>query len=594
MRQKNSSPFSLQEHPQRTFLLVSIGLVLILYWRSFTSPFVYDDLDQVVNNPNLGSWSTFAQRFLLHPVALTSSFLHYGGLTYRPLFWLSLFIDRTLWGLNAGGFHATNVALHLLNGNLIFTLLRRLKMEVFSAAAVSLLWLSLPVDTEVVAWISGRAYALCTLFILLCLLAALNYLHRGGFIWGLVCFVTGAGAVLSHELGVMTLPLLLLVALGTKHKWNRRLLITVGFICLAILGAELLRFGIGVKAFSGLASIKWASLALWQYVVLTLFPLHMSVERSTSISLSQAHPWLLFSMACIALALSYAVFRRQRNPAVLGGFLWFALCIAPFCFFTNYQGVAERFAYLAAIGIATAIVAACFIGSEPRVRNLLTVCVTIWFVWNIYKTSVRVNDWSDPVRLFQHSLEATPLSPSLHYNLAFSFRQRGDLQNALNEYQRVLNIDKDYPNTFASLGDVYLQMGSFSAALTAYKQALSRNPNDTAVLLNSAMAYQGVEAMNEAEAAYQRVLQINPTNTAAHVDLGVFYMKEKKPENAARQFAIAINEKSSDPAPYFDLAVLMQQAGRGDLALALYKKVLELKPNDEDTLHNIEILSQTH
>jgi Flp pilus assembly protein TadD len=40
--------------------------------------------------------------------------------------------------------------------------------------------------------------------------------------------------------------------------------------------------------------------------------------------------------------------------------------------------------------------------------------------------------------------------------------------------------------------------------------------------------------------------------------------------------------------------VIFQQAGRGDLALVLYKKVLELKPNDEDTLQNMKILGQAH
>jgi protein O-mannosyl-transferase len=113
-----------------------------------------------------------------------------------------------------------------------------------------------------------------------------------------------------------------------------------------------------------------------------------------------------------------------------------------------------------------------------------------------------------------------------NHNLAFSLRERKDFKDALSEYQRVLEIDKNYPHTFASIGDVYLQLGSSSAALTAYEQAIFQNPNDIAALLNIAMVYQSVGAMNEAEAAYQRIIKINPMNTAAHVDLGVLYMKE--------------------------------------------------------------------
>jgi Flp pilus assembly protein TadD len=594
MRLRPPSTSSLHEHPKRTFLLLSGVLVLFIYWRAFTSPFVYDDFDQVLNNPNLESWSLFVKRFLLHPVVLTTSFLGYAGSTYRPLFWVSLFIDRAVWGLQAGGFHATNVALHFVNGNLAFALLRRLKMPVLSAAAVALLWLSLPIGTEVVAWISARSYALCSMFIMICLLSALNHIRDGGFMWGLACFAAAACAVLSHELGIVILPLLFLLILITNLHQSRKLLGMPGIVCLAVISVEALRFAVGVKTFSAVASLKWASLALRQYVVLTLFPLHMSVERSTTISQSQPYRCLIVVMLCFALAFSYAVVRRRNNPALLGGLTWFTICIAPFCLLMNYQGLAERFTYLASIGIVTAIIAVCSIPNQPRLRNLLMMSVAVWGIWNIYRTKTRVTDWSDPVRLYRNSLLATPQSPSVHYNLAFSLKERGDLQEALSEYDRVLQLDRNYPHGFVSLGDVYLQLGSFSAAQMAYGQALKQTPNDTSVLLNSGVAYQKAGAMTEAEATYQRVLQVDPASSAAHVDLGVLYFQEKRPNDAMHQFAMAIDQKTKDPVPYYDLAVIFQQAGRGDLALVLYKKVLELKPNDEDTLQNIKTLGQAH
>jgi Flp pilus assembly protein TadD len=355
-----------------------------------------------------------------------------------------------------------------------------------------------------------------------------------------------------------------------------------------------LRLGVGVKSFSALASVKWASLALWKYLVLTLFPLHMSVERSTSISPGQSNPWLAAEILCIVLLLAYAVLRRRNNPALLGGLTWFAICIAPFVVLMNYQGLAERFTYLASIGIVAAIIALCSIPGQPRFRNLLMMFVAVWGVWNIYRTSVRVVDWSDPVRLYRNSLQATPQSPSLWYNLAFSLRQRGDLDEALTDYQHVLQLDRSYPNAYASLGDVYLQRGSFSAAQAAYKEALAQTPKDIAALLNSGAAYQSAGATREAETSYQRVLQIDPASSAAHVNLGVLYLSEKKSNEAAHQFAMAIELKTKDPVPYYDLGVLFQQSGRADLALALYKKVLELKPNDEDTLANMTIIAQAH
>jgi tetratricopeptide (TPR) repeat protein len=294
------------------------------------------------------------------------------------------------------------------------------------------------------------------------------------------------------------------------------------------------------------------------------------------------------------LVFGYAVLQRRNHPALLGGLIWFTVCIAPFVVLTNYQGLAERFAYLASIGIVAAIVAVCSIPNQPRLRNVLAGFVAVWAVWNLYRTTTRVADWSDPVRLYTNSLQATPQSPSLHYNLGYSLKARGDLHAALDQYQRTLQLDSNYPRASASLGDVYLQLGSFGAAQAAYKQALALAPDDIVTLLNSGTVDQSIGAMSEAEANYQRVLQLDPSSTAAHVNLGVLYMKEKRSNDAAHQFAIAIDQKTKDPIPYFDLAVLFQQSGRSDQALALYKRVLELKPNDEDTLENIKLLGQTH
>ena len=141
-------PLSLREtHQKKTFLLLAVVLIGFLYWRSLGSPFVYDDLDQIVNNPNLSEWSNFAHRFLLRPVDLTSSLLSNAGSTYRPVFWMSLFIDRKLWGLDPFGYHLTNLVLHLLNGLLAFFLLLRLRLDPKAALAAGLIWLSLPIST---------------------------------------------------------------------------------------------------------------------------------------------------------------------------------------------------------------------------------------------------------------------------------------------------------------------------------------------------------------------------------------------------------------------------------------------------------------
>jgi len=200
--------------------------------------------------------------------------------------------------------------------------------------------------------------------------------------------------VLSHELGVIVLPLLLVLVFGTELQRSKKLLTAIEVIALAMFGVEALRIGVGVKSFSALTSLKWVGLAFWEYVALTLFPLHMSVERSTSISLNEPHLWFYAGLIGFVIALAYAVMQRKRNPILVHGLSWFGIGIAPFCIMMSYQGLAERFAYFAAIGMVGAIVAVCLQANHPKVRKALTVCVTVWSLWNFYRTAVRATDWS--------------------------------------------------------------------------------------------------------------------------------------------------------------------------------------------------------
>ena len=587
------SVLSLHTHPWRSFLLLAVLLVAALYGQTLDAPFVYDDLDQVLNNPNLGTWADFTHRFLLHPVSLTTSFLNHTGSTYRPLFWFSLFLDHTLWGLNPAGFHATNLLLHLLNGILAFALLQRLRLPPTWAALTALLWLALPLNTEAVAWISGRAYLLCTAFILLALLSALRYAAGGTKLWLAITATAAIAAALSHELGLITLPLLLLLPLATDTRWQRRHTELACLLGLALLALFALRLAVGVQSFSGIASPTWSAQALGDYLALAIFPLHLSVERSTSLIPGQLHPGLLLAAAALLLALVYAVIQRTANPLLLTGLAWFLLCLAPFVLLTNYQGLAERFAYLATLGLTLAVTAAIRQAAPAQLQRAAVSLLALWSVCALARTATRAADWADPIRLYRASLEANPNSPSLHYNLAFSLRERGDpgdLDQAIPEYQRTLALAPTYPHALASLGDIYLRLNRYAEAQATYARALAQNPRDTDVLLNSGAAFQAAGQPTQAADAWEHVLQIDPTNSPAHVNLGVLALNGGQLNEAMHQFAMAIDLKSKDPVPYYDLGALFQKAGRGDLALALYKKVLELKPNDPDTLHNLQLL----
>jgi hypothetical protein len=96
-------------------LLVFAGLAA--YANSFSGPFVFDDGGSIVDNPTIRHLAQLGS--VLRPPA--------GGLTVsgRPVLNLTLALNYAVGGTTVGGYHAVNLAIHLLAGLTLFGIARR-------------------------------------------------------------------------------------------------------------------------------------------------------------------------------------------------------------------------------------------------------------------------------------------------------------------------------------------------------------------------------------------------------------------------------------------------------------------------------------
>jgi protein O-mannosyl-transferase len=576
-------------HPGLSFALLSGLWVLALYWRALGAPFIYDDLDQIVNNPALGSLHATFHRFWLAPVAFTSEFRGAGGgSTYRPLYWLSLAIDRKVWGAGgAGGFHFTNLLIHWANGVVGFMLLRRVRVPAVTAAVAAIVWLGMPINTEVVDWVSGRAYLLCGFFLLLGLWAADSYLRSGKWLALAGYFVASLTAVFSHEAGLLVLPLTVLVAyaagLVSQRLWSG----VVGAAVLVGVVYFALKHFVGAAGAQGAGAFWAIGLTFWKYVLWMIAPVHMSVERSTSAPANVFSAAAVVAWVGLLALIGVVVVLRKRVPIVAAGLAWMVIALLPFCGFVFiYQGMAERFCYLAAAGLAV-VIASFALEYAGNWKKVALGCCAVWVVWGAWRVNARVVDWSDPVALYQSSLEATPQSPTLFYNLGFAYREKGYLAKAEENYREATRLWPEYQRAWASLGDIDSRLGRPADAVAAYKKALTLDAKDAGTTINLAMAYEQLGDNRSAEEQLQRAIALAPKESGALTDLGALYQQEGRIDDAIKAFQTAIENNPSDPIPYFDMAVMFQQRGQDDVALRFYKKVLQLRPDDPDTLVNL-------
>ncbi|AXC09800.1 TPR Domain containing protein [Acidisarcina polymorpha] len=483
----------------------------ILYHGVFGAPFLYDDLDQVANNPALESWRAVWSKYLLRPSQLGSGFLENGGSSYRPGFWIALALERHVFGAGPAGFHFTSLLLHWINGVLLFVLLRRLKAGVPVAALATLVWLGLPVNSEAVAWVSGQLYPLSTAFLLLALLLALGYLRSGG--WGWLAAFTGAAllANLSHEQGVLLVAFLALgYALLEADRRPRRWALLVGFALLADAVYVACRLVVGTRAGGGPHHPWSAGEVFWRYIQLIVLPVHMSVERSTvvphaALTGGAVAAWVaLFALMIVVIQL------RRQAPMLAVGLSVVLVAVLPYCGFVYiYQGMAERYVYLASIGFALGITAAAA-AARPVAREIAFTSLAIWMGWSAWRLMRRVEDWQDPIALYGHSLEATPESVLMNLNYGAALQTAGRQAEAESQYRHVISLAPKDSTAYVDLESLYIEEGRLDEAIAMYKQAVAVNPNDSNAYFDLGVMFQQRGQDREALAFYKKVLQLKP------------------------------------------------------------------------------------
>jgi tetratricopeptide (TPR) repeat protein len=101
-----------------------------------------------------------------------------------------------------------------------------------------------------------------------------------------------------------------------------------------------------------------------------------------------------------------------------------------------------------------------------------------------------------------------PLTPEEHLNLGVSYEKKGELDNALQEYETAA---KKLPAAYLYIGNIYYVKGEFGKAAQYYGKAIREVPGNADAYNNLAWLYylEGKD-LGEAERLASRAVELNP------------------------------------------------------------------------------------
>src|SRR5436305_9049262 len=162
----------------------------------------FDDDLYVYNAPGIQAGLT------IKGIALAFTTLH--ARNWHPLATISHMLDCQLYGLKAGGHHATNILLHTIAVLLLFRVLREMTGAVWKSTIVAALFAVHPLHVESVAWVSERKDVLSAVFFLLMLNAYVRYARAPSITRYLLVAVLFTAGLMSKPM-LVTAPVILLL-----------------------------------------------------------------------------------------------------------------------------------------------------------------------------------------------------------------------------------------------------------------------------------------------------------------------------------------------------------------------------------------------
>ncbi|HVT44548.1 MAG TPA: tetratricopeptide repeat protein [Thermoanaerobaculia bacterium] len=144
--------------------------------------------------------------------------------------------------------------------------------------------------------------------------------------------------------------------------------------------------------------------------------------------------------------------------------------------------------------------------------------------------------------------------------------------------ERAASLDRNLPETLATLGELANETGRPEEAIRHFTTALAQQPNSVDFLLGLAESYRAAGKGAEAETTYRRAIELRPRFWGSYNRLGTLLLQQSKEEEAIEMFRHVIRLSPDNPRGHTNLGVAYQRLAMYDRAIDAFEKSLEIQP----------------
>ena len=184
---------------------------------------------------------------------------------------------------------------------------------------------------------------------------------------------------------------------------------------------------------------------------------------------------------------------------------------------------------------------------------------------------------------FRQVLELAPDECTANYHLGMLSMERPDVDDAkfaLEQFRRVLKIDRTYSGAHLRIAQIYLQQNDRSEALFHGNCELAQQSNQENILVELGHLFMELDQLASAQTAFKRVVTTNPQNATARHELAVTLLTAGRLDEGIEQARIVLRIQPKFMLAMHNLA--MAYLSKKDFTRARYwlREALDIAPED--------------
>jgi Tfp pilus assembly protein PilF len=600
-------------------LAVITLLGLIVYSNTFNVPFQFDDVSNITKNT------------MIRDVSNVPSFFRGGSGPFasRPLLHATVAINYYLGGTDTRGYHALNLALHLINAVLLYFLVVITGRHIgFKEGAgrlagflASLLFTVHPLQTEAVTYIVSRSVLFSTTFylsgIILFFRAVTSEKRRSVYIAGL--FAVSLLGMASRENFAMFPLMLVLYDLLFISRFSAReaaghyrayipVLVTLGyFVFLAANNTYVRSPGLPGWGIEPLEYIYTQFNVHATYLRLLVLPINQNLDYDYPIARALFElPTLLSFMGYLGLWAAGILLVKKR-PMVSFGVLWFVVTLVPISFAVAFMGlrlgnpIFEHRAYLPSAGAIVAAVWGLVVlteKSEALRKGAVSLLVALAVVFSI-AAYVRNGVWRSEVSLWSDVVEKAPNNAMAYGNLGAAYSTEGRYDLAVKYFRLQMRLHKERGHykrgpisgrerPEAGADPKSLHGRDVKTAIEYFETAIDMDPGNAAAHNNLGMLYRKEGRTDKAIEHYEAALGLEPDNAEFHTNLANAYDIEGRTDKAIEHYKEAIRLMPEYALAHYNLGIAYINKGQPDKAREELRRALEIEPGFDQARRVLE------